>query len=90
MYHCYFLINYIGPPKVFFLSFAPSLKSLPITDLGNTSRVCIALVAKCKGSVFCSKIFSWILLAVKLIQTQCKILRSNTYLLIFFVVQSPS
>ena len=21
MYHCYFLINYIGPPKVFFLSF---------------------------------------------------------------------
>jgi len=26
MYHCYFLINYIGPPKVFFLSFGPLFK----------------------------------------------------------------
>ena len=26
MYHCYFLINYIGPPKVFFLSFDPLFK----------------------------------------------------------------
>ena len=26
MYHCYFLINYIGPPKVFFLSFRPLFK----------------------------------------------------------------
>jgi len=26
MYHCYFLINYIGPPKVFFLSFVPLFK----------------------------------------------------------------
>jgi len=34
MYHCYFLINYMCPPKVFFLSFGPpSLKSLPITGL---------------------------------------------------------
>jgi hypothetical protein len=36
MYHCYFLINYIGPPKVFFsFPLAPSLKSLPITALGE-------------------------------------------------------
>ena len=35
MYHCYFLINYIGPPKVFSFPLAPSLKSLPITDLDN-------------------------------------------------------
>jgi len=34
MYHCYFLINYIGPPKVFFsFPLAPYLKSLPITVL---------------------------------------------------------
>jgi len=26
MYHCYFLINYIGPHKVFFLSFGPLFK----------------------------------------------------------------
>ena len=26
MYHCYFLINYIGPPEVFFLSFGPLFK----------------------------------------------------------------
>ena len=26
MYHCYFLINYIVPPKVFFLSFGPLFK----------------------------------------------------------------
>ena len=26
MYHCYFLINYIGPPKVCFLSFGPHFK----------------------------------------------------------------
>jgi len=26
MYHCYFLINYIGLPKVFFLSFGPLFK----------------------------------------------------------------
>ena len=26
MYHCYFLINYIGPPKVFFISFGPLFK----------------------------------------------------------------
>ena len=26
MYHCDFLINYIGPPKVFFLSFGPLIK----------------------------------------------------------------
>ena len=26
MYHCYFLINYIGPPKDFFLSFGPLFK----------------------------------------------------------------
>ena len=26
MYHSYFLINYIGPPKVFFLSFSPLFK----------------------------------------------------------------
>jgi len=26
MYHCYFLINYIGPPKVFSLSFGPLSK----------------------------------------------------------------
>jgi len=26
MYHCYFLINYIGPPKVFFFSFGPLFK----------------------------------------------------------------
>ena len=35
MYHCYFLINYIGPPKVFFFPLAPSVKSLPITDLDH-------------------------------------------------------
>ena len=35
MYHCYFLINYIGPPKVFSFPLAPSLKSLPITALGS-------------------------------------------------------
>ena len=29
MYHCYFLINYIGPPKVFFLYFGPLFKKFP-------------------------------------------------------------
>ena len=45
MYHCYFLINYIGPPKVFFsFPLAPSLKSLPITELINVKFYVSSLV----------------------------------------------
>ena len=38
MYHCYFLINYIGPPTVFSFPLAPSLKNLPITALEYAIR----------------------------------------------------
>ena len=46
MYHCYFLINYTGPPKVFFLSFGPLFKKFahhcsrgPCLDVGWRKNV---------------------------------------------------
>ena len=53
MYHCYFLINYIGPPKVFFsFPLAPSLKSLPITGLGSLPPGVI-MPDGCVSCLFC-------------------------------------
>ena len=45
MYHCYFLINYIDPPKVFFLSFGPLFKKFAhhcrreLAPTGNSESV---------------------------------------------------
>ena len=42
MYHCYFLINYIGPPKVFFLSFGPLFKKFAHHWFSPLCACCLA------------------------------------------------
>ena len=62
MYHCYFLIHYIGPPKVFFLSFGPLFKKFAHHWVKrcvfggskcNVPEICTFTYGAALGSVLC-------------------------------------